>query len=284
MEGVHLSLKILKPGTGRILAALSVLSMMLSTPQVQAAPVKPIACTVIVDEISGKILHRQGRCDQAFSPMSSFKLPLAVMGYDAGILKDETTPRWDYKPEWNRSERERKATDPTIWLRDSIVWYSQEITRRLGPQQFADYVRKFNYGNRNVSGVAGQTDGLTEAWLMSSLKISADQQVRFLRDLRTGKLPVSKAAMASTVAIVPHFQAGDGWDVQGKTGSGWLRDAKGAVDRNRPLGWFVGWAMQGERKVVFAPLEVGNRQVEQYASILARDGFLAELPQLAKGF
>ena len=277
-------LHFLNVGTGRVLAALSVVSLMLSTAPAKAAPAKPIACTVIVDEVSGKTLHRQGSCDEAFSPMSSFKLPLAMMGYDAGILTDATTPRWDYRPEWNRSERERKATDPTIWLKDSIVWYSQEITRRLGAERFADYVRQFDYGNRNVKGVVGQTDGLTEAWLMSSLKISADKQVRFLRDFRTGKLPISQAAKASTVAIVPHFQAGDGWDVQGKTGSGWLRDAKGAVDRNRPLGWFVGWAMQGDRRVVFARLEVGNRQVEQYASIIARDGFLAELPQLAKGF
>lgn len=290
-----MSLNEFTAGTARMLAALPIvslmsMSLMISAPTARAEAgakaeaAKPIACTVIVDEVSSKVLYRQGSCDQQFSPMSSFKLPLAMMGYDAGILEDATRPRWDYKPEWNRSERERKATDPTIWLKDSIVWYSQEITRRLGPARFKDYVKRFDYGNADVAGVKGQTDGLTEAWLMSSLKISADQQVRFLRDFRTGKLPISKAAMTATAEIVPHFQAGDGWDVQGKTGSGWLRDAKGAVNRNRPLGWFVGWAVQGERRVVFARLEVGNRKVEQYASIIARDGFLAELPELAKGF
>lgn len=60
-----------------------------------------LTCTLIVDEVSADLLHREGSCDKAFAPMSTFKLPLAIMGYDADILLDATTPRWDYKPEFN---------------------------------------------------------------------------------------------------------------------------------------------------------------------------------------
>jgi len=94
-----------------------------------------IECTLIVDEASGRPLVEKGACDQRFTPMSTFKLPLAVIGYDTGILENAHAPRWDYKPEFNAVKRARKATDPTIWLEESIVWYSQEITRKLGRER-----------------------------------------------------------------------------------------------------------------------------------------------------
>lgn len=249
-----------------------------------AAPVNaadPVRCTVVLDVDTGMAIHRQGGCDQAFYPQSTFKLPLAMMGYDKGILVDEHNPRWDYQAKFKRSEREQKATDPTIWERDSIVWYSQEITRRLGREAFADYVRQFDYGNRDVAGGPGGTDGLTESWLSSSLKISPDQQVSFLRRFMTGELPISAKAASMTQAIVPVFKAGDGWTVHGKTGAGWLRDAKGKLDRSRPLGWFVGWAEKGDRKVVFARMLMDNkRHSDQPISFTVRDGLIADLPKL----
>jgi beta-lactamase class D len=76
-------------------------------------------------------------------------------------------------------------------LRDSIVWYSQEVTRRLGPERFAAYVKAFEYGNEDVSGNPGKADGLAQSWLMSSLAISADEQVRSIRRLLDRQLPVS---------------------------------------------------------------------------------------------
>ena len=249
-----------------------------------ASEAGPIKCTVILDEETGDVLHRDGTCDRPFSPMSTFKFPLAIMGYDANLLVDAHAPSWDYKPEFNRGERERKTTDPAIWMKESIVWYSQEITRKLGDRRFGDYVKRFGYGNADVSGRPGKNDGLTESWLMSSLEISPDEQVAFLRRFLREELPVSEHAWDTAMTIMPHFEAQDGWHVQGKTGSGWLRDKKGAPDRNRPLGWFVGWAVKDERRVVFARLEVGNKPSKTYASVLARDAFLKELPQIGQDF
>ncbi|XUY27554.1 class D beta-lactamase [Agrobacterium sp. rho-8.1] len=241
-----------------------------------------VQCAVILDVKTGEALHREGACDKAFAPQSTFKLPLAIIGYDAGILKDETTPRWDYKAEWKKPKRDQKSVDPTIWERDSIVWYSQEITRRLGEQKFADYVRRFDYGNADVRGVKGRSDGLTEAWLMSSLAISGDQQVDFLRRFLLGKLPVSKAASEKTMAIIPQFAATDGWKVQGKTGSGRMRTRAGKVDGDSWLGWFVGWAQKGDRQVVFAKLNIQDWKSEEPISFATRDALIADLPKLVK--
>jgi beta-lactamase class D len=246
-----------------------------------AAQAEPVRCTVVLDVASGEVLHRSGACDEAHYPQSTFKLPLAMIGYEAGILSDEHNPRWDYQARFGRSAREQKMTDPTIWERDSIVWYSQEITRRLGKEKFAEYVRKLGYGNQDVSGGPGGTDGLTEAWLMSSLKISPDQQVDFLRRFMTGRLPISGKTVQHTLAIVPMFAAARGWTVHGKTGAGFLRDEEGSADRNRPLGWFVGWAEKNGREVVFARLLVDDRRhTEQPISFTVRDSLVADLPNL----
>lgn len=245
-----------------------------------AAAAQKLTCTLIVDETSGDVLHRDGTCDKAFAPMSTFKLPLAIMGYDADILLDATTPRWDYKPEFNGYKSQQKPTDPTIWLKDSIVWYSQELTRRLGDKRFSDYIKRFDYGNKDVSGDPGKHNGLTHAWLASSLKISPEEQVGFLRRFLRGELPVSEDALEMTKAIMPHFEAGD-WDVQGKTGTGALSDAKGG---KAPIGWFVGWATRDDRRVIFARLTVGAKKGEQPAGPAARDDFLKMLPNLSENF
>ena len=241
----------------------------------------PIRCTVVLDAESGAAIHRGGTCDERVYPMSTFKLPLAMMGYDAGILKDETTPRWDYQAKFGGPARVKKAFDPTGWERESIVWYSQEITRRLGEDRFGDYVRRFDYGNGDVSGGPGKLDGLTESWLMSSLKISPDEQADFLRRFLNGKLPVSDHALAMTQAIIPHFEAADGWVIHGKTGSGRMRDAKGKPTSGRPIGWFVGWAEREGRRVVFARLLVDDKpHGEPPISFVVRDSLIEDLPGL----
>ena len=243
---------------------------------------QPVQCTVVVDAASGETLHRDGTCDKAFAPQSSFKLPLAVMGYDAGILTDATTPRWDYKPEWKSPKRDQKSVDPTIWEKDSVLWYSRELTRKLGQQKFADYVKRFDYGNADVTGAKGKADGLTQSWLMSSLKISPEEQVDFLRRFVNGKLPVSKAAHEKTVAIIPTFEAAEGWRVHGKTGAGRMRTEAGEFDGNDWLGWFVGWADKGDRRVVFATLNIRDWTSEEPISFATRDALITQLPKLVK--
>lgn len=243
----------------------------------------PIRCTVVIDAATGEPIHREGDCDRRVYPMSTFKLPLAMMGYDAGVLEDETTPRWEYQEKFKAPKRVQKATDPTSWEADSVVWYSQELTRQLGEKAYGDYVRGFDYGNRDVAGGPGRTDGLTESWLMSSLEISPDEQVAFLRRFLGGELLISERAMEMTQAITPRFAAADGWTVHGKTGAGRLRDDAGNPAPDRPLGWFVGWAEKDGRQVIFARLYVANRAYDQPLSPQVRDTLIDDLPGILAG-
>lgn len=259
-----------------IAATLFLLAWMLGLPmRAQSAPLADIHCTLIQDAASGKTLYQDGVCDQRVSPASTFKVPLALIGYDSGILSDQHTPSWDYKPEFNAVKRDRKTVDPTIWERDSIIWYSREITRRLGAGRFAGYVSKFGYGNKDVSGNPGKNDGLINSWVDSSLEISPVEQTAFLRQLLAGKLPVSAKAHQMTQAILPNFKAGD-WTVQGKTGSTRMFRDK------RSLGWFVGWAQKGGQSIVFARLNVDGTRGDMPKGLKTRAAFLKDLPQLLK--
>lgn len=246
---------------------------------VSAAQAEPqLHCTVLLDQETGKALLREGECDRRLPPASTFKVPLAVIGFEAGVLKNETEPRWPYRAEYDAPKRVRKDVDPTIWEHDSVLWYSREITRRLGEERFVAGISALGYGNGDVSGDAGKNNSLTHSWLSSSLQISGDEQAAFVRRLVRDELPVSKRAMALSRAVLPEFKAGE-WTVKGKTGSIWLRKKNGTFDRTKPAGWFVGWAQKDERKVVFATVSVG-RETDGPSGPAERDLFLKQLPRL----
>ena len=237
-------------------------------------------CTLLLSYPDSKVLHESGDCDTRREPASTFKLPLAVMGFDSGLLKDAQTPSVPYKDEYaSDMDIQKKTTDPTIWLKDSIVWYSQWLTRQMGADTFKAYVDAFGYGNRDVSGTPGKDDGLTHSWLGSSLQISPREQAGFVVKLLNCDLGVAKEACAKTIAVTPDFPAGE-WSVHGKTGTSWMRGRDGAYDRTQPLGWFVGWADKGDQKIVFAKRITGTEKWDEYGGPKARDAFLKELPGL----
>lgn len=239
-------------------------------------------CTLVTELDTGRVLKREGDCERRSSPASTFKVPLSLMGYDAGILEDEDEPAWPYKPEYKSWNKAWKATkNPRSWLKDSVVWYSHVLTRELGEQRFKRYADAFQYGNRDVSGDEGKDNGLTRAWLSaSSLQISPVEQIAFFRKLLKRELPVSAKAHDMTLAIMPKFPLADGWTAYGKTGTGFQPLRDGSFDRSRQFGWFVGWAQKGERKVLFARLIRDERKENSVASFRARDSLLADLPAL----
>lgn len=235
-------------------------------------------CTIVVEAASGVVLRRDGDCARRVPPASTFKIPIALMGYDSGFLKDAATPRLPYRdgdPAWNPAWK--SPTDPAKWMKESVVWYSQRVTNALGKDRFAAYVRAFGYGNQDSSGDPGKDNGLDRAWLTSSLAISPDEQIAFLRKLLARELPISAQAIDMTAALLDQGPRGDGWRVYGKTGSAPPRNADGTLDPTRPWGWFVGWAVKGERRVAFARLTQDTTRPPGPPGPAARDALLRDL-------
>ena len=240
-----------------------------------------VVCTAIADATDGRILLQRGDCDRQVTPASTFKIAISLMGFDAGFLMDVHNPALPFREgdaAWNPSWR--RTVDPESWIRDSVVWYSQRVTRALGADRFRAYVTRFSYGNADVSGDAGKADGLTRAWLSSSLAISPLEQVAFLSRLVRHDLPVSDAALAMTETLTQIGPTSDGWEIHGKTGTGFPRNPDGSLDETHGYGWFVGWARRGAATVVFARLIQDDRRETGPAGIRARAAMIAELPQV----
>ncbi|HTV69559.1 MAG TPA: class D beta-lactamase [Rhizobiaceae bacterium] len=241
-------------------------------------------CTVVADLASGEIVAEDGDCSTRVTPASTFKIALAIVGFDSSFLKDAHAPTLSIEkgePDWG-GEDWRKPTDPARWLKYSVVWYSQRIAKHLGSEKFSEYVKALDYGNADVSGDPGKDNGLERSWISSSLKISPVEQVGFLSRFLTGRLPVGTHAVEQTIGIVEAAHLAD-WTVSGKTGSAFPRRKDGSFDRARGWGWFVGWATNGSRTYVFARLDQDEKRESGPGGLRARQKFLDAWPDMAKG-
>jgi beta-lactamase class D len=239
-------------------------------------------CTILASVRTGEIVLQEGDCLTRVTPASTFKIPLAAMGFDAGILQDAHHPVWPFKPgyaDWG-GPAWQQDNDPTSWMTHSVVWYSQQMARQLGVQGLTRYAQTFGYGNADFSGDPGKSNALERAWISSSLKISPREQVTFLRNLITGNLPIKPDAIRSTVSLLESVDAGDGWTAWGKTGSAFPRQADGNFDRAQGWGWYVGWVSRADVTYVFARLDQDESRNTTSGGIRARAAFVANWPEL----
>ncbi len=243
-------------------------------------------CTAIADAKTGEVVLKEGNCSDRFTPASTFKIALSVMGYDCGFLKDTHSPTLPFKKgyvEWG-GDNWRQPTDASRWMKYSVVWFSQQVAQFLGQDRLQQYATQFGYGNADFSGDSGKNNGLERAWISSSLKISPLEQLAFLQKLVNRQLPVSGNAFDMTSRIVEKTTLPSGWDVHGKTGMAYPRRANGDFDEEHPWGWFVGWATKGDHTFVFARLIQDDKKELGTAGVRSREAFLMQLPSLADSF
>lgn len=227
------------------------------------------------------VIKQEGDCKSRYAPYSTFKIAISLMGYEEGLLVDETHPELPFKAgytDW--LEIWKQPHNPTTWMKNSCVWYSQVLTQKLGMNKFKDYVVKFNYGNQDVSGDKGQNNGLTNSWLSGSLEISPEEQAVFLQTLLDNKLPVSLKAHEMTKKILFVEELPNGWKLYGKTGNG----RQLSKDRTKKLdlqqGWFVGWIQKDKRTIVVVNHIADDKKQDTYASQRAKAEAKEKLIQL----
>lgn len=173
-----------------------------------------------------------GRCARLLPPCSTFKIPNAVIGLETGVVSGlewslkynaERDPAQKHWPaDWAQDQDLRSA------MRRSAVWYFQEIARRVGEEHYRAFLARFDYGNRDISG------GIDQFWLSSSLRLSAANQLAFLRKFWRQELPGASARSIELTKEVLVLERGEDWVWRGKTGSGPLPGSQ------RWIGWHVG--------------------------------------------
>lgn len=185
-------------------------------------------------------IYDRKRADQRFLPASTFKIPNALIALDLGVVKDENELfKWDRKPRL-RKEWEKDLTLQEA-LRVSAVPVFQDIARRVGNERMQKGVQRLGYGNQDIRG------GIDQFWLSGNLRISAMEQIAFLRKLHGGLLGVSPVAqdVVKRMLIVDNAPT---HVLRAKTGT--------VIRATKPVGWWVGWVERrtdtGTRTVFFA--------------------------------
>jgi beta-lactamase class D len=238
----------------------------------------PAEGTCFLAQEGDQVIGSEGECKSRHALCSTFKIAISLMGYNEGLLTDETHPELLFKEGYpDYIDNWKKPHNPKLWMQNSCVWYSQVLTPQLGRDKFDDYLRGFNYGNQDTSGDIGKDNGLTHSWLSSSLEISPEEQIIFLRNLLDNKLPVSPHSHEMTRNLLFIEELAEGWKLYGKTGSGSLLNEDKTQKLNRQIGWFIGWIQNSHRTIIFTYYIEDEDKQPTYASIRAKAAARKEL-------
>lgn len=176
------------------------------------------------------------RCAERFLPASTFKILNSLIGLETGVIPDE-----NYVISWDGRQYENSAwnQDHTLKtaIQNSVVWYYQELARRVGTEKMQYYVDAVGYGNKDITG---KTDTF---WLTGALRISADEQVELLKRLYHDDLPFSQRSMKIVKEILV-LENTNTYRLIGKTGSGLVGTSY--------IGWFVGYVEEKDNVYFFA--------------------------------
>lgn len=198
--------------------------------------------------------HNAKRCDERLSPCSTFKIPNALIALETGVAANE-----NFVLKWDSVKTPRQNLLNSNWARDhdllsamrfSVVWYFQELARRIGEQNNKKFLGQMVYGNQDISG------GADKFWLANSLKISANEQVEFLKKFYYGKLGHSSRAIDIVKSIIVLEQTGQ-YKLSGKTGAG-------PRENGKMLGWLVGY-VETNANVYFYALNMDGESFQSIA-------------------
>ena len=195
--------------------------------------------------------YNEKRCAQRFLPASTFKIPNSLIGLETGVIQDENyVIKWDgverTVKEWNRDHTLATA------IKYSVVPYYQELAKRVGRDRYNEFLQIINYGNNTIG------DRVDYFWLDNSLKISADEQVEFLKNFYEYKLPFSKCSVDIVKKIIPEEKYANSI-LKFKTGGGEKEDGT-------YIGWLVGY-VEKKDNIYFYAFNAEGKTFEEAAEL-----------------
>ena len=191
---------------------------------------------VLLDPANDRYLVlNEAQARSRFLPASTFKIANALIGLEVGSITDENEVfHWDGKPKpiaaWERDHALASG------MRQSVVWMFQEIARRTGKERMREWLERLEYGNKDIAG------GIDLFWLQGGLRVSAMEQVDFLRKLSEGELPMTQRSQRLVrEALV--FEKTSAYTLYAKTGT--------ANPAKNPVSWWVGWIEKKGKPVAY---------------------------------
>jgi len=204
--------------------------------------------TMVIHDVRKQrtLTYNPERAATAYSPASTFKIFNSLIALETGAAADvdhDLLP-WDGKVIMH----DGKPLLPPVCdgdvslrvaLKNSCIPAYQTLARRIGTAQYRKYLGAAHFGNADVEGPVDWF------WLNNHLRITAYQQVDFLREVVQRRVPMISARSYDMLDDILTVEKTPEYTLRAKTG--WAT-VPGQVD----VGWWVGWVARGDDTYVFA--------------------------------
>ena len=214
-------------------------------------------CFVLYDvEKDASIIYNKTRSVQPFLHASTFKILNSLIALESGVIKDENEIiHWDGIERtvsvWNKDHNMQTG------IKNSVVWFYQELARRIGEEQMQMWVDTTGYGNQNIQ------NNIDDFWLVGKLRITPMEQLEFLKRFNIGDFPFNQSNISTVQKILIEDQ-NERYVLRGKTG--W-------ADVDQAIGWYIGYFTFENKTFIF----VNNIDINSAEDAQARKAIVKEV-------
>ena len=194
--------------------------------------------TILIESLDGKerYVYNDKRAKTPLLPASTFKIPNTLIALQEGVVNADSIIVWDGVERsvsaWNQNQSLKTA------FKSSCVWCYQFFARNIGLEKYNEYLKKLHYGNEKAA------PDLERFWLDGALRISAYEQIAFLKKLYKNDVPFHKEHIDLLKSIMIDEQGKD-YVLRAKTGWAVPKDAE-------HHGWYVGYVESSKGVYFFA--------------------------------
>jgi beta-lactamase class D len=185
--------------------------------------------TLVISALHGgtTYVHNDVRASTPLLPASSFKIANSLIALDDGVIGETDVLSW---PGVDQGVAACNAPHNIQGaFSNSCVWFYQELARRIGTPRYETWLKRLGYGN------ARPTPVLTTFWLTGDLRISAREQIDFLKRLHRRELPL-KPSTFETMRRLMIAEQTPAYMLRAKTGWAGFGTTSGPQ-----TGWYVGY-------------------------------------------
>lgn len=197
-----------------------------------------IAGTMLIESLDGteRYVYNDERAKMPLLPASTFKIPHTLIALQEGVVNADSVILWDKVERsvraWNQDQSLKSA------FKSSCVWCYQLFARDIGLEKYNDYLHKLHYGNEKTG------NDVERFWLDGELRISAYEQIAFLKKLYKNELPFAQEHIDLLKNIMID-ELGKHCIIRAKTGWATPQNAE-------HHGWYVGYVESPKGVYFFA--------------------------------
>jgi len=214
---------------------------------------------IVISSLDGKTEYSYNpqRLAKRYLPASTFKITNTLIALEEGVISEQELIKWDGRDKgwapWNQDQTLKSAFSL------SCVWCYQELAKRIGLAKYQQYLKAINYGNQQTGR------DVTTFWLEGDLKISAREQLEFLKKLYTEKLQFKQhdIQLLKEIMIVEQSPS---YVLRAKTGM--------AIRIKEQHGWYVGYFEINDQVWFFANnISIKNKSDAKLRKKLVMESF-----------